>query len=250
MKAIAVHLQKGGVGKTSLAGALGYELSRKGRTVLVDVDPQGNLSSWHLTEAPAHELAEVLTGEVPVMGAIVRTATPDLDMLASFGIDGALKNYAETALADEPYVVQDLSAELARLGYEYAVLDLSPGMGRLERSALLGAGQVLTPLLAEFFSLDGLETFAYELSKLRKAMRYAPEHRAVIVNAYDARISQHRAIAEEADHIRGKAVVRVPVDPAFRKAQAAHVPIQALPVESAAKAETIAALRRIVEEIV
>lgn len=249
MKAIAIHLQKGGVGKTSLSGALAYELAKRGRTVLVDVDPQGNASSWHLTTAPEHELAEVLTGKVEAAEAIVSTATPGLDILPTFGLDGGLKSYGENDLANEPFIFQDLAAELSRLGYEYAVFDLSPGMGRLEKAALLAVSEVLSPMLAEYFSLDGLETFAYELGRLKKSLRYAPEHRIVIVNAFDARIGQHQAVAAQAEEIEGKIVFRIPVDPAIRKAQAAHVSIQALPREEAAKPETLSALAGIVEAI-
>jgi chromosome partitioning protein len=249
MKSIAVHLQKGGVGKTSLSGALAFELSKKGRTILIDVDPQGNSSSWHLTATPEHELADVLDGTIIASEAIVSTGIPNFDMLPTFGLDGSLKAYGENKLANEPFIFQDLRDELIRLGYDYAVYDLSPGMGRLEKSALLAVGEVITPIIPEYFSLDGLETFAFELDRLKKALRYAPEHKIVIVNAFDARIAQHRSVSAQADEIRGKQVYRIPVDPAIRKAQAAHIPIQNLPREEAPKPETIVSLSSIVEAI-
>lgn len=248
MKAIAVHLAKGGVGKTSVSGALAFELAKRGRTILLDCDQQGNASSWHLTTAPEHELADVLTGKVNAADAIVK-APGGFDMLATFGLDGTLKAYGETGLTAEPFIFQDLVSELARLGYEYAILDLSPGLGQLEKAALLGASEVLTPMLPEYFSLDGLETFAHDLAKIRKAMRYAPEHRLVVVNAFDSRIGQHHTVAEQAEGIEGKRVFRLPVDPAIRKAQALHVSIQALPRDNAAKHETLAAYAGIAEAI-
>ena len=249
MKAVAVYLQKGGTGKTSLSGSIAYELAKRGPTALLDFDPQGNASSWFLTAAPQHELAEALSGAVEVAEAITPTGTPGLDLLPTFGLDGSLKAYAENRLADEPYICVDLVAELSRLGYAYAVLDLSPGMGRLERAALLAAGEVITPILPEYFSLDGLETFTHELARLKNAMRTAPEHRILVVNGFDARIGQHRTIAGQADEIAGKTVFRVPVDPAFRKAQARHVPVQALPHDESAKEDTITALLGITEAI-
>jgi len=249
LKTIALHLQKGGVGKTSLSGALAYELSKRGRTILVDCDPQGNASSWHLKDAPPHELADVLAGRATAAEAIAATTAPGLDILATFGLDGGLKLYGETTLSNEPFIFCELMDALAGQGYEYAVLDLSPGMGRLEKAALIAAGEVITPMTPEYFALDGLAIFDAELTKAKKAMRRGPEYKYIVVNAYDKRIEQHRAVADEAAFMQGRTVFRVPVDPAFRKAQALHLPAQELPKESAPKAETMAALQAITEAI-
>lgn len=249
MKTIAIHLQKGGVGKTTMAGALAYELSKRGRTILVDCDPQGNASSWHLKDAPDRELADVLAGKATAREAIAATTAPGLDILATFGLDGGLKLYGETTLSNEPFILCELMDELAGQGYEYAILDLSPGMGRLEKAALIAAAEVVTPMTPEYFALDGLAIFDAELTKTTKAMRRGPEHRIIIVNAFDKRIEQHRAVADEAAFMQGRAVFRVPVDPCFRKAQALHLPAQELPKESAPKAETTAALESITEAL-
>lgn len=245
MKTIACSLQKGGVGKTSLSGSLAVELAGRGRTILLDLDPQGNASSWFLTEAPRYELAAVLFGRVEAKDAIVPTGTPGLDILPTFGLEGELKLFGENQLANEPFIFCDLAEELARLGYAFAVLDLSPGMGRLERSALISADEVLTPMTPEAFSLDGIEIFRAELAKTSKAMRRGPKHERIIVNAYDARIGQHKEIMGKARELEGFELYSFPVDPAFRKAQAAHIPIQALDREHAPKPETLAELARL-----
>ncbi len=245
MKTIAFHLQKGGVGKTSLSASVAFELSKHGRTIILDVDPQGNSSSWLLSESPAHELAAVLFGRVEAADAIVRTATPGLDILPTFGLDGELKLYGENQLSNEPFIFCDLAESLAGMGYAFAVLDMSPGMGRLERSALIAADEVLTPMTPEAFSLDGIEIFAAELAKTKKAMRRGPVHSRIVVNAYDARIGQHKAIMDQARGLGGFELFTVPVDPAFRKAQAMNMPVQGLPAESRAKPETLSELSRI-----
>lgn len=248
MKTIAFHLQKGGVGKTSLSGAVAYELARRGRTILVDVDPQGNASSWLLAAdaKPRHELADVLYGKVKPGEAIMPTVCPSLDLLPTFGLDGDLKLYGENQLANEPYVFEDLTEALAALGYDFCVLDLSPSFGRLERAALTAAAEVITPTAGDWFSLDGLEIFGNELRKMTKALRKGPAHSRIVLNAYDDRIGQHQKIsAAMTDAYTGHEVFRVPVDPAFRKAQALHVPLQELPKDQAAKVETLAALKRL-----
>jgi len=249
MKTIAFHLQKGGVGKTSLSVSIAVELARRGRTVLVDIDPQGNSSSWLLTEAPAHELAEALLGTVPPEDVIVPTSINQLDILPTFGIDGQLKLYGENQLANEPFVFCDLVERLAALGYEFAVFDMSPGMGRLERAALIAADEVLTPMTPEAFSLDGIDIFVNELAKVKKAMRRGPVHNRIIINALDSRIGQHTDIAAKAgDLLTNFKLYTVPVDPIFRKAQGMNKPIQAAGKERP-KPETLTALRGIAGDL-
>ena len=114
-KTVAFHLQKGGVGKTTISGTLACQSALEGhKTLILDCDPQGNLSSWFLKEPPKFELSDVLQGRCYVGNAIV--AAPELEnlsILPTFGIGGTLKNYSETKLAEEPFILQDLVKEFA-----------------------------------------------------------------------------------------------------------------------------------------
>lgn len=220
-KTISFHLQKGGVGKTTISGTLACQSAIDGySTLLIDVDPQGNASSWFLDEAPPFELADVVQGRCYSADAIVPvTKIPNLYVLPTFGIGGSLKNYAETKLAEEPFVLQDLVYDLSSK-FERIILDLSPGLGRLERAALIASDEIISPMTPEVFSLDGLEIFIEELSKLQKNLRSKVEHSRIIINAFDNRIKQHRDIFLAAS--KGKfTVYKIPVDPLFRKAQEA-----------------------------
>jgi len=252
MKTIAFSLQKGGVGKTSLSVSTAVELAKNGRTIIIDCDPQGNASSWLLTTAPKWELASVLFGKATVQEAIVKTPTENLflDILPTFGLGGELKVYGENQAANEPFIFCDLSEQLAALGYDFCILDLSPGMGRLERAALVSADEVITPMTPEEFSLDGIQIFTNELAKIIKAMKRGPTHKKIIVNSYNKTIAQHNDIVRRVqDELTAYDRYIIPVDPAFRKAQAEHVPIQELKKEHGAKTETIAELSRIGAEI-
>ncbi len=218
-KTISFHLQKGGVGKTTISGTLACESALSGiKTLLIDVDPQGNSSSWFLNSAPEFELSDVLQGKCFYDEAIVPVKqVEDLYILPTFGIGGSLKNYSETKLADEPYIIQDLIAEVSK-DFEHIILDLSPGLGRLEKSALIASDEVITPMTPEVFSLDGLEIFIEELKKIKKNLRSDVKHGRVIINSFDERIKQHRDIY----HIASQGVFevyKIPVDPIFRKSQ-------------------------------
>ena len=221
-KTIAFHLQKGGVGKTTISGTLACQSALDGkRTLVIDCDPQGNLSSWFLKSTPKYELSDVLQGRCYVEDALL--PVPDMDnlfILPTFGIGGTLKNYSETKLSEEPFVIQDLVRDVSG-DFEHIVLDLSPGLGRLERSSLIASDEIITPMTPEVFSLDGLEIFIDELQKLKKNMRSSVRHSKIIINSYDERIRQHRDIYRVAESTGRFTVYRIPVDPLFRKAQEA-----------------------------
>lgn len=250
-KAIAFHLQKGGVGKTTVSGTLGCQSAISGHnTLLIDCDPQGNLSSWFLDDSPKLELADVLQGKCYAEEAIMKVKDIDnLSILPTFGIGGTLKNYSETKLSDEPFVIQDLVKELSN-SFEHIVLDLSPGLGRLERAALIACDEIITPMTPEVFSLDGLEIFIEELTKLKKNYKSPVKHRRIIINSYDERIKQHRDIFNAAEASGRFSIFRIPVDPIFRKSQEANRIPQLYKVRGRGmKASTMEALNELNKEI-
>jgi len=249
-KTISFHLQKGGIGKTTISGTLGCQSALNGHpTLLVDVDPQGNASSWFCDGDLKWELADVLQGLCFFSDAIVEVPTvPNLFLLPTFGIGGGLKQYAETKISDEPYVLQDLMHELSH-SFERIILDLSPGLGKLERSALIASDEIITPMTPEVFSLDGLEIFIEELSKIRKNLRSPVVHNKIIINSFDERIRQHKEIFEAA--ISGSfEVFKIPVDPAFRKAQERNIAPQLFKYRGRGlKPKTIIAIEEINDKI-
>ncbi|MCF7949837.1 MAG: ParA family protein [Spirochaetia bacterium] len=246
MKKYAFSLQKGGVGKTSLSGTIGFMLSDKGKkTVLVDCDPQGNLSSWYLTDQVDHELAGVLTGKVGIAESI-KQIRENLFIIPTYGIDGELKAYGENQLANEPFIFEDLCNELEKMGFDYALFDLSPGMGRIERMVILAMDEVITPMTPEYFSLDGIEIFASELSKIRKNYkRENVQHRKIVCNGHNESIKQHREITGQLP--QGYDNYIIPTDPAFRKAQSSHIALFELEPGDRPKKSTVDELTRLLE---
>jgi len=247
MKTYAFHIQKGGVGKTTLAGNIGYALGMKGKTCIVDVDPQGNTTSWYVGKkfSPTSELADVLYGRVEVKDALLQLRD-NLYLIPTFGLDGELKLYGENQLSNEPFVFDDLNEELGKQGFEYLVYDLSPGMSRLEKAVLITVDEVLTPMTPEFFSLDGIEIFANELKKLEKNMKRNIKHEKLIVNAVNETIKQHSDILASipAGSFR---VFKIPVDPSFRKSQALALSVFELNRKESAKHTTTTTINEIAE---
>jgi len=198
MKTIGFHIQKGGVGKTTVSGSVAFYLASKGRkTVIIDGDPQGSASTWLVGKRPGvkYELADVLTGSAKAREALF-PLSEHLSIIPSFGKGGGLKNYAEGPLLDEPFIFLDLREELEKAGFEFVVYDLSPGMSRLERCIILSFDEVITPFTPEFFSLDGLDIFRDELKKIQKSYRREVQHSKIVINALNQSFRRHTLITE------------------------------------------------------
>jgi len=233
MKAIAFHLQKGGVGKTTLSVSVAWELANLGhRTVLIDCDPQGNSSSWLLegNQEPEHELADVLLGKVDPEAAAV-CVEDQLYCIPTFGLTHTLRNYAKSGLASEPFVIADM---LEKLPFVYAVLDMAPGLGTIEQSALIATNEVVLTMTPEYFSLDGLETWAEGVKGIERGLRTKVHYDKLVVNALDLRIRQMRDVYAESLKA-AREVYTINVDPVFRKAQEAHMPAQRMTGRDAMK---------------
>jgi len=243
MKSFAFHLQKGGVGKTTLSVSIAYAIAQSHRTILIDADPQGNSSAWLANDLEVkYELADVLYGRIPLNEAIVSAGK--LYLLATFGIDGELKMFGEKQLSREPFIFMDLAESLANEGYQCCIFDLSPGMSQLERSILMAVDEVIVPMMADVFSLDGLETFASEIKKIEKGFRRKVQHKRLVINAFNRTIGQFKEIHKEAVKTTYETFT-IGQDPVFRKAQAAHVPAQEFDGRDKMKDETRNEIKRI-----
>jgi chromosome partitioning protein len=250
MKTIAFSIQKGGVGKTSLAVSLAAELAKAtGSVLLVDADPQGSASNWIGPRELSNELADVLFGKLELKAAIVRTGIPGLSLLPSAGLGGELNLFAKTLAVEQDLCIRKrITREAAAMGYRYCVLDLSPAFGALERAAFMAADEVITPILPDSFASDGLHTFAENLERFREDKETEkPFYKRLIINGIDRRIPQHTdTLAKMKDKGGTLIVYEIPVDPVFRKAQAAGLTIQEL---AGAKKETLTELGRLANDI-
>jgi chromosome partitioning protein len=190
MKSIGIWIAKGGVGKSTTAGNLAHELKNQGRVLLLDADPQGNLSSWLHPEPFSLELADVLKGGS--LESAVLNLRPGLDLLPTFGIGGGLKPWAETVLPGLPFAFHDLREKIQAAGYDYAVFDMSPGASILERAIIASLDEVLPIARPEYFAVDGLEIFQATLAEINKAMRAKATAPRLLVNGLNLSFSIHK----------------------------------------------------------
>ncbi len=220
MKTIAVSNMKGGVGKTTTAGHLAFLLSQKGKTLLVDTDPQGNASQWFLVKSFDYELADVLSGDIETPTALSEIKD-NFYILPTKGKDGRLRNYAEVKLNEEPFIFDDLKQIIEKMGFEYLIFDMSPALNKLERAVLSAADEVIIPITPEMFSVAGILTFTHELNKIKKNLRLNIISEKIIVNNINMSFKIHRE-ALEAFQEGNYNIYTIPQDTEIKKCQEAN----------------------------
>jgi cellulose biosynthesis protein BcsQ len=221
MHKICFHIQKGGVGKTSISGTVAAGLARRGKkTVFIDADPQGNASSWYCGESIKSDLGDVLSHRAGVQEAI-KVIAPGLSMIPVIAIGGTLKKWSETELSQDPKAFEFLNADLAALSYDYAIFDCSPSFSQLERAIIAEMDEAVSPLSPEFFSVDGIEIFVAELRSIEQKYRRSIRNDKIVLNMVNKSFSRHKAFQEALSKLDYQ-IFTIPQDAKIAECQIAH----------------------------
>ncbi|QPK62121.1 ParA family protein [Methylomonas sp. LL1] len=233
MKIWSVSNQKGGVGKTTSVVTLGGLLSSWGfRTLLVDLDPHGSLTSYFKMNPDEVEFG--VYNLFRDTGEKRKNVDPEL-YLAKTEFDGLAVMPASTAIATLDRQVAQMggmglvvASALAKLKdqYDYAIIDSPPMLGVLMINALAACDHLIIPVLAEFLALKGLDRMVHTINMVFHSRKTPPKF-TIVPTMYDKRTKAAREslVALHQQYPANVWDSVIPVDTKVRDASRVGVPL-------------------------
>jgi chromosome partitioning protein len=215
---IAFANQKGGVAKTTTTLNLGVALAELGnRVLLVDLDPQGNLtmSQGMNPDAIERSMFDVLVHRVPISD-VIHTVEVDI-AVASIDLAGA--ELALSALIGRERALEKALVEV-RDRYDYVLLDTPPSLGLLTINAFVAANGVIVPVQCEYLSLRGLVQLENTLAMVRENLNPEVRVQGIVPTMYDGRTLHAREAIEILEEHFGDLVFDTRIRKTVRYAEA------------------------------
>ena len=197
-KTIAVTNQKGGVGKTTTAVNVSAGVGKLGKkSLLVDVDPQGNATSGVGVDKRSIKCSSynIIIDGVKAQETIIHTAYDNLDVIPA-SIELAA---ADMELVDVEKRESRLKNALALVKdqYDYIFIDCPPSLGLITTNALCAADTILVPIQPEYYALEGLSQLMNSVRIVKRRFNSYLEIEGVLLTMYDGRLNLTQQVVQE-----------------------------------------------------
>ena len=197
-KIISFANQKGGVGKTTSAVNVAAAMGARGKkTLLVDLDPQGNTSSGVGINKKNMRLSsyDVLIGRSSADSCVVETEFKNLYVMPS-NISLAGAEFELVSLEKREYRLKNALA-IIKDAFDYIIIDCPPSLGILTVNALVAADGVIVPMQCEYYSMEGLSQLIATIRTCKRLYNSKLDLTGILITMYNGRLNLSSQVMDE-----------------------------------------------------